>query len=336
MKKILLSLAMIAFAGALVAGATGAFFSDSETSTGNVLAAGAIDLGIDNTSYYNGRFNPGTSWSLDFDLDDGCPNFLYDGEPGGGEDEDGDLEFIDCLFFNFDDLKPGDFGEDTISLHVTNNEAWLCADVTLTSNDDVSCTEPEDDLVGGENGDCENQLPAANADGDLAQNLTFMWWADDGDNVFECVFVDHDQNTETPAICDPNAQGSETLLHPAGILSNLGVGNTAHVALADSDESVFGTPGPILTDDPREILYIGKAWCFGNFALDPELQDGGIVDTNQDGIPDNGPDIRGAGFSCNGASIDNKSQTDQTTLNVSFRAEQARHNESFQCQLLPA
>lgn len=46
MKKILLSLSMIAVVGVVVAGATGAFFSDTETSAGNFLTAGALDLKI--------------------------------------------------------------------------------------------------------------------------------------------------------------------------------------------------------------------------------------------------------------------------------------------------
>mgnify|MGYP001578414017 FL=1 len=56
-KRILLSLGMIVFVAAAALGATGAFFSDTETSTGNTFTAGAIDLGIDNESYYNGMFN---------------------------------------------------------------------------------------------------------------------------------------------------------------------------------------------------------------------------------------------------------------------------------------
>src|SRR3989344_653458 len=123
MRKILISLGMIVFVGGLVAGATGAFFSDTETSTGNTFAAGAIDLGIDNESYYNGVLNDETTWGLDFDIDN------------------------EKLLFNFTDLKPGDYGEDTISLHVTNNESWLCADVSLDSNDDATCTEPENEMV---------------------------------------------------------------------------------------------------------------------------------------------------------------------------------------------
>jgi|SRR6056297_691963 len=45
-KKILLSLAIIGVAAAMVVGATTAYFSDTETSTGNVFAAGTIDINL--------------------------------------------------------------------------------------------------------------------------------------------------------------------------------------------------------------------------------------------------------------------------------------------------
>src|SRR6185503_8860515 len=107
--KILLSSAMVVSAAALVVGATFAYLSDSETSSNNSLTAGALDLQVDNDSYYNGAFNPGTSW---------LEKNLVTGD----------------LFFNFDDVKPGDFGEDTISLHIKNNNAWVCSDTTLTAD----------------------------------------------------------------------------------------------------------------------------------------------------------------------------------------------------------
>ena len=85
MKKILLSLAMVLFAGsAMYFGGTGAFFSDTETSTGNTFSAGAIDLKIDNSSYYNGVVSEETSWTL--------------------------TDLTVEKFFNFLDLKPGDYG----------------------------------------------------------------------------------------------------------------------------------------------------------------------------------------------------------------------------------
>ena len=216
MKKILLSLGMIVFVGAVVIGATGAFFSDTETSTGNTFTAGAIDLGVDNTSYYNGAFNEGTSWEIDWDMSEEIPH----------------------QFFNFADLKPGDWGEDTISLHVNNNDSYLCADVTLTKNDDVSSTEPE----------LEVDVPNTDSifDGELASHLRFTWWADDGDNVLE--------NDENP------------------IHQNVPLG-TGSVALADSNVNIWNEEeagGPLPGGDVR---YIGKAWCFGNATLTPYQQD---------------------------------------------------------------
>ena len=283
---------MLVFVGAVVAGGTGAFFSDEETSTGNVLAAGAIDLGIDNESYYNGLFNEGTSWSLDFDLDDSTTT--------------------PRLFFNFDDLKPGDYGEDTISIHVTNNEAWLCADVTVTEDDDNTCNEPELDEEGIEG--C-NEPDEDNADGELAGQLDFLWWADDGDNILE--------------------EGEDVL--PAGLLGEAGVGTTNTVTLADSLFNIWDEEGgPILTATDTDILYIGKAWCFGNIEPAPLPQDGNGVDGSSPADDNNDNDEAGepedGGFTCNGAEgVTNAAQTDVVRLDVGFRAVQARHNDEFLC-----
>lgn len=57
MKKIIISLAMIAAVGAVVVGATTAFFSDTETSVGNTFTAGTIDISVDGQNPWN------DSWS---------------------------------------------------------------------------------------------------------------------------------------------------------------------------------------------------------------------------------------------------------------------------------
>lgn len=162
MKKILGSVGVLALVGALVLGATGAFFSDTETSTGNTFTAGAIDLKVDNTCYYN-------------KLADGQPNCPT--EDGEGRVitswQQTDLG-IEHKFFWFDDVKPGDFGEDTISLHV-DNDAWLRLVIGGIQNDDNSCTEPEgiaeEDPTCGGTGD---------GTGELQQNILFTMWLDQG------------------------------------------------------------------------------------------------------------------------------------------------------------
>lgn len=54
-KKILISLSTIAAVAVVVVGGTAAFFSDTETSNGNIFTAGSIDLKVDHTQQtYNG------------------------------------------------------------------------------------------------------------------------------------------------------------------------------------------------------------------------------------------------------------------------------------------
>src|SRR3989337_1248885 len=116
MKKVLLSLLSIGAVAVVAVFASQAFFSDTETSTGNLLQAGAIDLLIDNQSYVtdvNGNlvYSDATSWT----------ESNLDGQ----------------LFFNFNDLKPGDIGEDTISVKVNDNNAWACVKFDITEDSDV-------------------------------------------------------------------------------------------------------------------------------------------------------------------------------------------------------
>ncbi len=273
--KILLSFAAIAVAVALVVGATVAFFSDNETSQNNTLTAGAIDLKIDNTSYLNGVLQDGTEGTVDttWTLND----------------------LTDQLFFNFDDIKPGDLGEDTISLH-SQNDCWLCAEITLTANDDNTCTEPEklDDPACAE--------PNANPiDGELAQNVNFIFWADDGDNVLE--------------------QGEEVF--EQGTAQDVLDGNT--ITLADSTTNNIGgtdgdpMPGGNDQNNQPLITYIGKAWCFGTLTPNPQLQGAG------------NPAVNG-GVTCDGTALNNATQTDKLLADIKFTATQARNNPNFVCQ----
>jgi len=296
MTKIVKSLSMIAFVAAVALAGTGAYFSDKEVSTGNVFTAGAIDLGIDNESYYNGVLNPGTSWILDWDISTT--------EVAGAPVETG------RQFFNFTDLKPGDYGEDTISIHVKNNPSWVCAYTTITTDDDMDCTEPE-----LEDDDTCDELNTATNDGDLADEIQIMWWADDGDNVLE---------------------SNETVLS-IGNLGQAPIGAPIGVTLADSVNNIWSgaSDTPLHTPNADDMVYIAKAWCFGTIGELPVTQDNsGTTMTpagNNDGNSIAGEPTDG-GFTCTGASvISNASQSDSVTLDVEFYAVQARNNSTFEC-----
>ncbi len=299
MKSITHSALTLATAAALIGvGATGAFFSDTETSSGGTFAAGVIDLMVGNESYYNG-------------------NVCTDVDPGPGEDfrwqgateypepdtpcvvswADTTKSLVGKLFFAFADLKPDDEGEDTISLTVDTNDAWACMEVSLTSDDDVSSVEPELD-AGDLSEDTENMW-----DGELARVLQFIWWADDGDNVLES------DEYPTRVLSD----GVQTLHDLATSTGSF------QLALADSVTNVWtGTAGPLLAG---ETYHIGKAWCFGTLTPAPVLAGQGV-----------NPSVA-SGIACDGTMIPdvNSIQTDGTTLDVSFIAHQARHDSAYRC-----
>jgi len=299
--KILMSVSLIAFVGALVIGGTQAFFSDTESSTGNVFAAGAIDLRIDNHAWYNGlecaEVDNGVYQWQDPGQNAGNDPYLNSliGQPCQSTWQLKDLDSGD-LFFNLTDLKPGDWEEDTISFHVDNNDAWVCGNLRATEDDDVSSTEPE-----LEDGDV-----AENAgdpwDGELGQELNFIFWADDGDNVLE--------SDEQVVL-----EGTPGSLNGYGVDNN----NGETFALVDSTFNVWAggaanTPLPA-GNDP---VYIGKAFCFGNITLNPVAQG------------NNSPEVD-PGFTCDGAPVTNLSQTDRLMGDLRFYAVQSRNNADFQC-----
>jgi len=278
-KKIIISLSVIGVVAAVIIGGTIAYFSDTETSTGNTFTAGAIDLKIDNESYITDASGTlvksiETSWDIG----------------------DGDLGTPDHkLFFNFSDLKPGDIGEDTISLHVNSNDAWACMSINITETLENSCTEPEDAVDLPEIGGCGNI-----DDGELQDELYFAFWADDGDNVYE----------------------TDEVIFKEGLAGDIFDGTS--IALADSgNKNLWGQDGPLQggEEGSQLIVYnVGKVWCYGELTKEP-VQDG--LDTS--------PIERGTGFSCNGADVTNISQTDGIMADVTFYAEQSRNNPNFTC-----
>jgi len=307
MKKILLSLSVVAAVSAVVLGATTAFYSDTETSTGNTFTAGAIDLTVDNESYaidcnipLDAVYNPNPT----------CTGALVASAYTTWELTDLTFE----KFFNFVDLKPGDLGEDTISLHVNSNDAWVCAAARITDDNDVDYTEPEEDA----DLTMANPNPALN-DGELDENLQFVFWADDGDNVLE----DCRNNGEPSGPCVDETQKIIT----KGTLSDMN--DAGKIALADSEGGVFDGPVP-----GGETVYIGKAWCFGQLGTAGVAQDGlGKKFDNPSTLVDESKDplVRGTGISCDGSDVNNASQTDKVVGDLEFYAEQSRNNDEFTC-----
>lgn len=228
-QRILLSLAVLAAVGGGAIASTGAFFSDSETSTGNSFTAGAIDLKVDSTQHYDGLVCDIEThkWVLE---NQGVPSARPEliGKDCGGSWALKDLLPGTDKFFNFTDVKPGDSGENTISLHIDNNDAYACADVTNILNNDNATNTPE--MLAG---DTTATDPGA---GELAQNLDFLIWNDNGGETNTCNNV-----------WDANETGSESKGAPT---------SPATYTLSDSSNPPIPGGG---------TSCLGIAWCAGTF-----------------------------------------------------------------------
>src|SRR3990167_10849284 len=178
--KILLSGAAIMVAAVLIIGATFAFFSDNEESLGNVLSAGSLDLKIDSEAHYAGLVcNLQGVWEEDSNKETDTTRSELISEPCEGTWALKDLEEGDT-FFELFDLKPGDSGENTISLHVFDNDAWGRIRVTNIEDADVDCTEPESESTDPECIVVPTPLPSPDTNGELSENLNFLLWLDEG------------------------------------------------------------------------------------------------------------------------------------------------------------
>lgn len=271
--RILGSLALIVFVGAVAVSATGAFFSDTETSTGNTFTAGSLDLKVDSEAHYNGLVckNVGENeyrW------------IPVGGLPGTPEEQALDHYNQPCKgtwaetdlgpthkFFDLHDVKPGDEGENTISLHVYNNDAWGRFTVGNVKSLDNSCTEPETEAEPG----CANDNI-----GELHQNVEFWAWLDQGTEPgFQCQGVarceddpeegDNIYQSETePVVIQPGTVNLATTSYdiwPA--LAAVRANTPACIGTPSNGNNAYGMCHG-LADDGRMVgsttYYFGLAW----------------------------------------------------------------------------
>ena len=85
-----------------------------------------------------------------------------------------DLEEGD-FFWNFGDVKPGDYGVNVISLHAYSNDAYACLAPRDIVNKEETVNDPE--IAAGDN--------IASVIGELSNYITMFYWEDDGDGIYE-------------------------------------------------------------------------------------------------------------------------------------------------------
>lgn len=178
---------------------------------GDTVATGSftstkLDLKIDSKAWYNGVSVPSATWAL------------KDLTPGTDK------------FFNLNDVKPGDFGCNVISIHAKKSDAWACIDFKNLKNNENGMNEPEA-LVD----------PNGNASGELASGTEFYGWIDDGDGKFE--------------------PPSEKTIFGTSTQDALHVLNDKTYVIGDSKGG-----GSCKQDKTK---YVGMCWCAGNLTVNP-------------------------------------------------------------------
>jgi Ca-activated chloride channel family protein len=190
-RKILGSVGAIGVAGATAGYGTSAYFSDEETFEDNSLTAGTLDLKVDWQQRYYGPTEQWEYVNAHPDHDDDGEQSLDLGEGGVVRYSDADRNIVEALncstldenyednfgenqdsLVSLSDVKPGDEGEITFSLHLCDNPGyiWLTADDFSQSGG--TTTEPEaEELESGETDD-----------GELAENMNVEFWYDDNCN----------------------------------------------------------------------------------------------------------------------------------------------------------
>ena len=204
-RTILAGLGAVGVASAGAGLGTTAYFNDTETFEGNTLTAGSLDLLLDWQQTYDGPAEgpmygpagyPYVNAYPDTDgdgiQDDVPQSFViwakrngYDLNTAQGKadavaafkdayfadiGEDGDW---DAPLISLDDVKPGDSGEVTLSMHFFDNPAYL----QLTG-------QKIDESENGIN-EAESAVDSTPDEGELADAVDVLIWNDDGDNVYE-------------------------------------------------------------------------------------------------------------------------------------------------------
>ncbi|WP_336036687.1 vWA domain-containing protein [Halobacterium yunchengense] len=217
-RKVLASLGAIGAAGAGAGLGTSAYLNDTESFEENTITAGTLDLKVDwQQSYYGAS----ESWEFvnahpDHDEDGEQSIEVDDAVHRYSDDERNIVDHLTCgnLDHNYNfgedqehlvelgDVKPGDEGEITFSLHLCDNPGyvWLMAD-NFSQTGGVT-TEPEEEELEGDEED----------DGELAEN-TFveLWYDEDCDNQLDREGGEQGQELEVALVSDVSGSMDDSI-----------------------------------------------------------------------------------------------------------------------------
>ena len=241
-RQILAGMGAVGLASAGAGLGTTAYFSDTESFQNNSLEAGSLDLKLDYKASYDGPNGPELIGQAPTDQQ------LIDqyGEAMEGPltwEERADVEFAcdteglidgDAMpVFDLDDVKPGDYGEVTMSFHICDNPAHVFFRSDVRADMENGLTEPEAEV---------DDTPDV---GELADLIDVrMWYDEDCSNTY-------DENTGmADVLVVQDISGSMEYAGNGGVIDDGSGGSTTKLAVAtdaigEFGDTVFASPADV-------------------------------------------------------------------------------------------
>jgi predicted ribosomally synthesized peptide with SipW-like signal peptide len=229
-RKVLAGLGAVGLASAGAGLGTSAFFSDREEFADNRLTAGTLDLKLDYKATYlggAGRLDAVRAMGYPDAEDIGDGRYLLAQAPTPADMQawedlvrseqfdfcspEADQYLVngdDIPVFTLDDVKPGDSGEVTISIHICDNPGYVELFGDLTGNAENGQTDPE---LGAEGEDTDGI-------GELADAIEVcVWYDEDCDNVYEPTGTGQSQELEVALVSDVSGSMGAPDAGPGGL-----------------------------------------------------------------------------------------------------------------------
>jgi Ca-activated chloride channel family protein len=219
-RRLLAGLGAVGIASAGTGLGTSAFFSDEEEFVDNRLQAGTLDLKLDyKATYFGGPGRIDAVRAMGYpdaeeilEDDESTGRYLLGQAPSPAdmqawEDLVQGEQFDFCSpeadeylvngdgipMFTIEDVKPGDSGEVTVSIHICDNPGYLRMVGDITGNAENGQTEPE---LAAEGEDTDGI-------GELADAIEVcVWYDEDCDNVFEPTGTGQQNELEVALVSD--------------------------------------------------------------------------------------------------------------------------------------
>ncbi|MEZ3145311.1 VWA domain-containing protein [Halobaculum sp. MBLA0143] len=226
-RKLLAGVGAVGLASAGTGLGTSAFFSDQEEFRDNDITAGELDLKLDyKATYAGGTGRLSQIQAMGYpdaeEIDEGT--YLLDQAPSPADMQDwadlvqaaGDQAFEFCSpeadeflvngdgvpIFTLSDVKPGDTGEVTISVHLCDNPGYIELSGALTDEADNGQNDPEIAAEGTDTDDL-SELP------DEIQ--VCVWYDEDCDNVFEPTGTGERNELEVALVSDTSGSMADEI-----------------------------------------------------------------------------------------------------------------------------